>query len=86
MVDLYTPPAISGYNSSPPTDDDTIEILWATHISKIGGPLNTFAAAINAEINTAFGKVFGNTVVPVATAPVWVLTTWTILSLGLKTQ
>ena len=70
MVDIYTPPSISGYNSSPPSDDGSNtsanEVLWATHKNKLGDPLKTYADAINTAVNTSFGKVFGNAVVSIS--------------------
>ena len=71
MTDLYTSQSISGFNSSPPADDGTESeanrVFWSTIKSKLADPLNTFAAAINSEVNTAFGKVFGNAVVAITT-------------------
>lgn len=61
MTSVYTQPSISGYNSNPPEDDgsevSTNEVKWQTHLDKIGDPLNTYAAAIDSAVNTAFGLV-----------------------------
>lgn len=63
---IYSSPSISGYNSSPPSDDGSAtssnEITWAKHINKIGDPIKNYAAAIDSAVNTAFGKVLLNSV------------------------
>lgn len=55
----YTPPSLSGFNSSPPSDDgaQTVanQLKWSTHLAKIGTPLRSFAEDISAAVLTAFG-------------------------------
>jgi len=66
MSNQYTPQSISGYNSSPPPDDgsqsDDNEITWAKHKTKLSDPIKTLSEAIDTELTSAFGKVFGNNV------------------------
>ena len=66
MVDLYSKPSISGYNSSPPSDDDSQTsanaVSWAKHINKIGGPLKTYIDAVNDAIDGLADDLFGNAV------------------------
>ena len=54
MGSKYTTQSVSGYNSSPPADDGTQsesnKVKWSTVKTKIGDPLNTFAAAADAAI------------------------------------
>ncbi len=42
MPPLYTPPTLSGYNSSPPPDDGTTttanQVTWSKHKDKLGDP------------------------------------------------
>jgi len=51
----------AGYNQSPPPDDGTVSaanlLTWQKHLDKIGDPLNTFAAAIDAAVLAAFGAL-----------------------------
>lgn len=60
----FTPPALSGYNSSPPVDDGTVEaanqVKWSTIKTKLTDPIRTLAAALEAggAVATAFGKTF----------------------------
>lgn len=60
MSSVYTSTTVSGYNSNPPPDDGTTgannKITWAGIKSKLSDPLNTYAAAENTAITTAFGK------------------------------
>ncbi len=67
MTAPYTQPTLSGYNASPPADDgsavSTNALKWANHIEKIGDPIKTFSQAIDANLVTAFGKIFGTTIV-----------------------
>lgn len=57
----YSSQAISGYNSSPPSDDatksDPNRVQWSKHISKIGNPLKTLVEAVNSAITSAFNKL-----------------------------
>lgn len=66
MGNPYTSQSISGYNSSPPSDDGAETaanvIKWATHKNKLADPIKTLAEAINSQCASAFGKVFGNTI------------------------
>lgn len=59
---IYTPQSISGYNSSPPSDDGTQssdnEVTWSKHKTKLGDPIKTLAEGINTQLVSAFGKVF----------------------------
>ena len=61
---LYTPVSISGYNTSPPSDDGTQaaqnEITWAKHKTKLADPVKTLAEGIDTNVAAAFGKVFTN--------------------------
>lgn len=63
MGDPYTSVSVSGYNSSPPSDDgstaDSNVTYWATVTDKVGDPLNTAIAAVNANIVSAMGKIVG---------------------------
>lgn len=63
MSNPYTSQSISGYNSSPPSDDgsqtSTNEITWAKHKTKLGDPIKTLAEAINTELVSAFGLIAG---------------------------
>ena len=58
MSNQYTAPSISGYNSSPPSDDGANtaanEITWAHHKDKLGDPLKNYADAISSAITSAF--------------------------------
>ena len=60
MGALYPGTSVSGYNSNPPPDDGTTVATnlqkWADVKSKIGDPLNTFAASADSNITSAFGK------------------------------
>lgn len=67
MSNPYTQPSISGYNSSPPSDDGSETtanaIKWSNHIDKIGDPLRDYIDAVSANVLTAFGKVLGGNIV-----------------------
>src|SRR3990172_6412826 len=56
----YSSQSISGYNSSPPSDDGAQtaanQVSWAKHTSKLSGPLKTLAEAINSSMVTAAAK------------------------------
>jgi len=66
MSNPYTQPSLSGYNANPPADDGsevaTNALDWDFHIDKIGDPIKTFAQAIDTNVNTAFGKIFGQNI------------------------
>ena len=57
----YSKPSISGYNSNPPSDDGSEtaanEVAWQTHIDKIGGPIKSYADAINDAVETTIGNL-----------------------------
>lgn len=63
MGSPYTSVTVTGYNLNPPADDGTQteanRVKWATIKTKLGDPLNTYAASQNSAISTAFGKVLG---------------------------
>lgn len=54
----YTPPTLTGFNASPPSDDGqrtaSNSLRWATHLSKIGNPLRSFSEAMSAAVLEAF--------------------------------
>lgn len=56
----YSTVALSGYNSSPPSDDgattSTNSVRWATHIDKIGDPLRDQVEAIDAALLSRFSE------------------------------
>lgn len=58
MGTKYPGVSISGYNSSPPTDDGAQtannKITWAGIKSKLADPINTLAAAIDTALQAAF--------------------------------
>ena len=60
MGTKYSTQAISGYNSSPPSDDGTQsesnKTKWATVKTKIGDPVKTTVEAINSALVTAFDQ------------------------------
>jgi hypothetical protein len=64
MSNPFTAPTLSGYNSSPPSDDGSATanntIQWQKHIDKLGDPLKTYAQAISNNASAAFDKMFGN--------------------------
>ena len=64
----YSSQTISGYNSSPPPDDGSQvtanKVTWNSTIkTKLADPLNTFAAAINSAVSSAFGLLVVTTVI-----------------------
>jgi hypothetical protein len=63
MSNPYSTQTITGYNSAPPADDGsqvaTNEITWAKHKTKLGDPVKTLSEAINTELLSAFGLIFG---------------------------
>lgn len=58
MGTKYAAVSVSGYNSSPPPDDGSVSaanrVDWSKVKTKIGDPLNVFAAAVDAAILEAF--------------------------------
>lgn len=55
----YSPPSLSEFNASPPSDDgsqvESNSLQWARDIvAKIGAPLKTFAEAINTAVKNQF--------------------------------
>lgn len=63
MGSPYTSQSVSGYNANPPSDDGAATEAnrgkWATIKTKLGDPLNAYAAAQNSALVTAFGKIPG---------------------------
>ena len=57
----YTSQSISGYLSTQPPDDGSQvgsnALSFQLHIDNIGDPINTFVAAVNAEVLSAFGEL-----------------------------
>jgi len=57
-MSLFTPPTLSGYNSSPPPDDGTTvtanQVTWAKHKDKLGDPLKTFTESMNTNLTSTF--------------------------------
>jgi len=72
MSNPYTSQSISGYNSSPPSDDgsqnSTNEITWAKHKTKLADPVKTLSEAINTELLSAFASLFGGNISTHSTA------------------
>lgn len=64
----FTPPTLTGYNSSPPSDDGqrtaSNALRWATHLSKIGNPLKNFAQALSAAVAAAFDSLVTSLNIP----------------------
>jgi len=58
MGTKYSTQAVSGYNATPPADDGTVndsnKVKWSTVKNKIGDPLDTWAAAVDAALVAAF--------------------------------
>jgi len=69
MGTKYTSQSVSGYNSSPPSDDGSTteanKTKWATIKTKLSDPLNTFIAAVNSALTTHFDR--GPTAISTAT-------------------
>lgn len=64
----YTPPTISGYNTSPPPDDGSQvaanKILWATIKTKLADPIKNYVDSINTAVAAGFtGTFLGDVVV-----------------------
>lgn len=57
----YTAPTLTGFNSSPPSDDGARTaanaVRWSTHLSKIGTPLKNYSQAVNAAVLEAFNQL-----------------------------
>lgn len=71
MGALYPGTSVNGYNANPPPDDGTTIatnlVTWAGIKTKIGDPLNTFAAGVDSNLTAAFGKTLdGATIVSTA--------------------
>ena len=64
---VYIPPSISGYNSSPPSDDGAQttanKVYWATIKTKLSDPIKNFVDSVNAAVSDAFSSVFLGTAV-----------------------
>ncbi len=64
-MSLYSSQTISGYNSSPPSDDGAAEsqnqATWAGVKTKLGDPVKTLAEAINAELLADFNTNINTT-------------------------
>jgi len=69
MGTKYTSQSVSGYNSSPPSDDGSTteanKTKWSTIKAKLSDPLNTFIAAVNSALTTHFDR--GPTAISTAT-------------------
>ena len=57
----YTSQAISGYNSSPPSDDGSQvaanRVEWAKHKTKLADPIKTLSESINSAVLAAFAQL-----------------------------
>lgn len=62
MSSPYTPVSVSGYNSSPPSDDGSEvasnQLTWAKHKTKLGDPLKIAIEAIDTNTAAAFNSVY----------------------------
>ena len=60
----YTSQSISGYNSSPPPDDASVQssnkLEWAKHKTKLADPVKTLTEAVNTQV-LAMGALLVNT-------------------------
>ena len=58
MGTKYSANSISGYNSSPPSDDGTVaeanKVKWSNHKTKLADPIKTLAEAIDTDLQTHF--------------------------------
>lgn len=56
----YTSQSISGYNSSPPSDDGAQtaanQVAWSKHKTKLSDPVKTLTESVNSALVTAFAK------------------------------
>lgn len=62
----YTPPSISGYNATPPSDDGSAttanQLKWSMIKTKLADPIKTYVDAINTAVAAAFtGQFLSNT-------------------------
>ena len=61
---IYTPPTLTGYNATPPTDAGAVaeenKVKWATYKDKLHDPVITQVNAINANALTIFTKLLFN--------------------------
>lgn len=66
MSNPYTTVTVSGFNANPPSDDGARtaanQLSWSKHKTKLADPLKTAIEAINANLLTAFAKLFANDV------------------------
>ena len=66
MVDLYVKPSISGYNSSPPSDEGSTTaantVKWSTIKTKLPDPIKNLVDSMNTLIDAGFDSMFGNAV------------------------
>lgn len=57
----YTSVSISGFNSSPPSDDGaevaTNQLEWDKHLTKLGTPVKNLAEGVNTNVLAAFGAL-----------------------------
>lgn len=65
MSSPYAPVSITGYNSSPPSDDgseiESNALKWSNHTGKIGDPLKLAIEQINTNVADAFTGIYGQT-------------------------
>lgn len=63
MGDPYTDVSVTGYNTSPPSDDGSQtasnRVDWSTVTDKVGDPLKNAIDSINANVGAGFDKVLG---------------------------
>jgi len=61
----YTKPSVSGYNTSPPSDDGTVsednKIKWSTIKTKITDPVKVYADALGSASETAWNELASTT-------------------------
>lgn len=66
MSNPYSQPTLVGYNANAPSDDGSETaantVKWSTHKDKHADPLKNFAQAVDSNVATAFGKIFGATI------------------------
>lgn len=62
----YTPPTISNYNASPPSDDgsqtSSNRIYWSTIKNKLSDPIKNYIDSINSSVDAAFSGLFLSTI------------------------
>lgn len=65
MSSPYVPVSITGYNSSPPSDDgseiESNALKWSNHTEKIGDPLKAAIEQVNTNVADAFTGIYGQT-------------------------